>query len=239
MDRHASRRRHVRHGARCLPPLLVIAALALAAGDAAAQENRAPAKLPGFVTDSRTGCRVWNNWPDAVDGVTWDGPCVQGLAQGQGTVQWFAGLVASTRYVGAMRGGMREGRGVTTFAEGRYEGQYVRDRQEGEGTYRSVNGFTYVGTFHDDRRHGHGTYVARDGTSYRGGWARGIRAGTGTMRYPNGASYDGQWLDNKPHGTGTYRSADGQVYSGHWALGCFQQGDRRAWLATSKASCGF
>lgn len=214
--------------------MAAVVGMMLAAGAA-----RAQAPAPGWVTDSRTGCRVWNNYPQANDGATWDGPCAAGVAQGRGKLQWYKGLEARTVYDGELRNGRREGRGATTFADGRYEGDYRNDRQEGQGTYRANDGWSYVGGFRNDRRNGRGVYTFQSGTVFDGDWLDGNRTGRGVIKFPDGASYDGQWLNNKPHGSGVYRGADGKTYSGQWNEGCFKEGSRQAWVGTNKAACGF
>jgi hypothetical protein len=45
---------------------------------------------PGWVTDSKAGCRVWNPAPKPNENVTWSGACENGYAQGQGVEQWYS-----------------------------------------------------------------------------------------------------------------------------------------------------
>jgi hypothetical protein len=217
---------------------MAIAAWAIAAC-VALGPGTAWAQAPQWVTDSRTGCRVLNYYPAANDGATWDGPCLDGMADGQGKLQWYRGLEARTFYVGEMRKGQRDGRGATTFADGRYEGGYRDDKQNGQGSYRSNDGWSYVGNFVNDKRHGHGVYTFRQGSVYEGNWVEGNRTGHGVMKFFDGALYEGQWLNNRPNGRGNYRGSDGQTYNGQWANGCFREGERRAWVGTSREACKF
>ncbi len=60
--------------------LLPVAATFLAAPEAAA----------GTFTDQRTGCQFIYDWDDP-DSVEWDGPCVDGKAEGEGQLRWYAG----------------------------------------------------------------------------------------------------------------------------------------------------
>ena len=76
-----------------------------------------------WITDAKTGCKVWNSNPADNESITWSGGCKDGLADGQGTVQWFRGEKPGARYEGTMVDGKESGHGVYTFANGqRYEG---------------------------------------------------------------------------------------------------------------------
>src|SRR5215475_6638516 len=64
--------------------ILAVAGLVLAMSPAAAQTVQ-----PGWIADASTGCRVWNDHPRPKETITWSGRCENGLAQGNGVVQWF------------------------------------------------------------------------------------------------------------------------------------------------------
>ena len=73
------------------------------------------------------------------------GPCVNGLAQGEG----YATGIAT--YRGAFRAGMKDGEGVKTWPNGdRYEGGFAHDKRNGEGSYRYASGDVYTGEWKDD-----------------------------------------------------------------------------------------
>ena len=55
----------------------------LAMGTAQAQMK------PGWIADPKTGCKVWNENPIPNEFITWSGPCVEGIANGNGTLQWY------------------------------------------------------------------------------------------------------------------------------------------------------
>ncbi|HUJ87516.1 MAG TPA: hypothetical protein VLX30_11760 [Burkholderiales bacterium] len=121
------------------------------------------------------GCRVID--PELQGGYA--GPCVNGLAEGEG----YASGIAS--YRGHFKAGMKDGRGVKSWPNGdRYEGEFVHDRKQGRGTYRwgrgPWQGERYEGEFDDDKRNGEGTY-----------------------RYANGDVYSGEWKDDVPVGAPT------------------------------------
>ena len=79
-----------------IPPFVIIALLF---------PQSAIAQTSGWVSDPKTGCRIWNpaappNWT-----VTWSGPCQSGLAQGQGVLQWFADGNQVVHYEGGFLAG--------------------------------------------------------------------------------------------------------------------------------------
>lgn len=95
--------------------------------------------------DPRTGCRVWNNYPNETDTVSWDGPCVNGYASGHGIVRWSEFGREYEVVKGEFRGGKLNGHAVETLSdEVRFEGEFRDNRPEGPGTLER-NGETYTG----------------------------------------------------------------------------------------------
>jgi hypothetical protein len=85
-------------------------------------------KPPGWIADSKTGCKVWNPAPQARETIRWSGTCEGGYAQGRGTLQWFENGRAGDRYVGEYQAGKRNGHGVVTMSNGtRIEGDWRND----------------------------------------------------------------------------------------------------------------
>ena len=58
--------------------LLAATATALMVGGAIAGE---------WLVDGKTGCRIWNGFPEPGESMSWDGPCDNGFANGKGTLQ--------------------------------------------------------------------------------------------------------------------------------------------------------
>jgi MORN repeat len=87
------------------------------------------------------GCGVWNPKPEPNEVITWMGPCANGMAQGIGVLHW-----------------LKDG-----APNGRYEGEYLDGKQNGQGTFTQPDGTTYVGTFLDGKRTGQGTVIWPNG----------------------------------------------------------------------------
>lgn len=87
----------------------------------------ANAALAGdWILSSDTQCKLWNPNPVVNESITWSGPCVDGIANGQGVVQWFLNGIPYDRYEGQVAAGRRHGLGVATYQNGvRVEGQFL------------------------------------------------------------------------------------------------------------------
>lgn len=107
------------------------------------------------------------------------GPCVNGLAEGEGEARGTA------QYRGGFKAGKKHGQGVKTWPNGdRYEGGFVEDRREGQGKY------TW----------GRGPW---QGEVYEGGYVADLRHGPGTYRWPSGDSYSGDFHEDRFAGYAT------------------------------------
>ena len=107
------------------------------------------------------------------------GPCVNGLAEGQGRA------AGTAEFRGEFKAGRKHGKGAKTWPNGdRYEGEFVEDRKEGIGGYTwgrgPWQGERYEGSFLNDRRHGFGVYRYATGDVYAGPWERDIATGPPT-----------------------------------------------------------
>lgn len=107
-------------------PILAFAVLLGAAGPVPAQDkDTAP---PRWIADAKTGCKVWDPSPQPQESVRWSGSCENGLAAGEGILQWYQKGRPSDRYEGGYQGGKRNGHGVVTFGNGRrVEGDWRDD----------------------------------------------------------------------------------------------------------------
>jgi hypothetical protein len=106
--------------------ILAVVAILGFATSAIAQSQ--PGKPPGWIADSKTGCKVWNPSPQAHETIRWSGGCQNGYAQGKGTLEWFENGKSGDRYVGEYQAGKRNGHGVVTMSNGtRIEGDWRND----------------------------------------------------------------------------------------------------------------
>lgn len=202
--------------------------------------SRACAAPANWMTDPRTGCRVWNAEPLPNESVSWSGRCAGGMASGDGVAQWSEGGKLGQRYYGEFVAGQANGRGVLIFANGdRFEGQWVEDKLDGHGTATFTNGDKYSGEWLDGRRSGHGVFTHSKGDAfvYDGGFAADKKFGHGILRWRTGASFDGAWIDDVPNGFGILKSADGKTAAGIWKHGCLQS--EQIAIGVTRAQCGF
>lgn len=168
-----------------------------------------------WISDPKTGCRIWDDLPAADEVVTWSGDCTHGYAEGRGTAQWVIKGKPVDRYEGDMRAGKMVGTGTLTFPNGmRYEGAFKDGNFHGTGKLTYSNGDVYVGEFLDDDRSGTGTFTMKDGRRYVGGWKQDL-----------------------PDGPGTLTRADGTSIYGHWKMGCLKDGAFRGALIATPREC--
>ena len=179
----------------------------IAAGFALALLVLGPASAaggPGWIT-SQSGCRAWSAVMQPNRSFSWSGACPNGLANGQGVLQWYDNGTPADRYEGEYRDGKMNGRGI----------------------YFAVDGERYDGEFKDNARTGHGIYLTRRGDRYEGNFERSVLQGPGIGVFADGERYEGGFWNNRAHGEGTLHLADGTAVTGTWVNGCLNQGGRR------------
>src|SRR5471032_781919 len=99
----------------------------------------------GWVADPKTGCKIWDAAPDPAEKITWSGKCEDGMADGEGTLQFYIGGEPVVRYEGEMRNGRSDGHGVNVEPDGtRYEGGWRNNAASGQGVYTKA-GVRYEG----------------------------------------------------------------------------------------------
>ena len=202
-----------RHFLLLLPVALAFAALPVASPSFA----QAPSP-ESWIQDGKTGCKVRNPVPQPRESITWSGTCPNGIAEGNGVLQWFDDGRPTDRYEGELRDGWENGRGVATST-------LIADRYEGD--------------WSDGWRHGQGIYSFANGDRYEGDWFEGLRTGRGMMVWADGARYEGEWLDSKPNGQGSYTDAADAVSVGTWSTGCFRDQTKKLAVGTTSKECGF
>ena len=130
--------------------------------------------LSGWMA-TRERCYVWNAVPQFNESVSWSGGCVNGLAQGTGTLQWFTDGKLAQVYEGGVKEGKLNGQGTNTFPSGEsYAGGYKDGLPHGSGTFTGTDGRKYIGELNSGLRHGLGTLYAANGSVMQAGkWENG------------------------------------------------------------------
>ena len=184
------------------------------------ENDRAAPGRAGWLVDSRTGCRVWRQFPRPGDVVSWTGACgSDGRATGYGVAEWRAGD-AIDRHEGEFVAGKPHGHGVYLQAGGsRYEGDFDHGVPHGVGVYTDAGGGEYKGDVRAGAPDGRGVLVWSDGAQYDGEFQDGRRQGRGVLTWPDGRRYEGEFAESQPHGRGTYTDPTGKRYEGHFEHG--------------------
>jgi hypothetical protein len=103
-------------------------------------------------------------------------------------------------YLGDVKDGMANGKGVGVWEEGSiYKGSWVDNQRHGEGRFEWDDGEVYEGEYSKDKRSGHGVYQWPSGQKYEGQWKDDKRSGYGTLynEYGN-ISFQGEWRGDSP-----------------------------------------
>ncbi len=198
---------------------------------------------PTFYPDARTGCRVGTFLSQPQLTVQWNGPCVDGKAQGRGIAEWSSAGKLAKRIEGEYRAGLSEGRAILTDdeknrweqemrageangrciyigADGmRFDGTCRNSNRNGPGKSLFADGDRYVGEYRNDKFNGHGVYVWKDGQIYEGDFVNGESAGHGKQVWPSGDWYEGDWIADKYNGQGVRVWSDGAFYQGNFKNG--------------------
>ena len=90
------------------------------------------------------------------------------------------------------------GQGSLHSPSGVYEGEWVYDQKEGNGSMKYPNGKEYKGLWKRNEYHGQGSLTYTGGTilSYVGEWQYHRKTGSGVMKLTNGDTYEGHFKDN-------------------------------------------
>jgi hypothetical protein len=142
-----------------------------------------------LVADTRTGCKLLDLHAGPGRSVMWSGDCVNGLAAGPGTADWYVG-------------GRHEAHWTVTMAAG---------IAQGEGEIAWEGGRRYQGGLKDGKASGRGIHTWPTGRRYEGEWRDDKRTGRGTMFYPSGEQFLGLFEANRPL-SGEYIAADGRQF---------------------------
>lgn len=169
--------------------------------------------------EARPGCDVRNihdgkQWRRAnTTTVTWSGDCVDGRAQGVGSLDWFRDGVNSVHYEGEMSNGRITGRGELIEGGVRQRGVFENaEFKEGSAIYR--DGRRYAGRWYKGSWT-KGVLTGPGGRRMDGRWYEGRMTGVGIAEGPEGR-YEGNWYKGKPEGKGVFVARSGERYEGKW-----------------------
>jgi len=123
-------------------------------------------------------------------------------------------------YVGQMKDGKRNGKGIMTLHNGiKFEGEFRDDNLNGHGILTSPQGDRYEGDFVDFEMNGHGIYIWPGGEKYEGEFRNNKKNGHGIYTVPDGGKYDGEFKDGIKNGYGIYTWKNGEKYEGEFKDG--------------------
>ena len=165
----------MKRNAKCLAAGLIgLALVGFTAG--------APALGGDWAIDAGKTCRVWNPHPQMNESVQWSGACVNGFAEGAGSVRWFKSDVLFETDEGQWRQGYQIGKGKQTWPSGSYEGDFADGEASGRGVF-VLQSMRYEGEFRGGKPNGTGTLNGPNGT-FAGQWTDGcFRSGTGITSF--------------------------------------------------------
>lgn len=174
---------------------------------------------------------------------TYEGQFVEGVRQGKGI---YAFEKTGDRYEGHFEENKKHDFGMLSYSSkyaedeegeggeeakpprgGSYSGNWFEgfrgcrfdadpNEQTSDGTFRYVNGDTYVGQWRAGKKHGVGAYTfAKDQTKLVGEWDNG-KIVIGKWVFPNGMYYSGQFRYNKPFGKGVWVFKNGNQATGEF-----------------------
>lgn len=103
---------------------------------------------------------------------------------------------------------------------GRYRGEIVDGRLQGQGRIDYPNGSLYRGGFKDGQWHGQGSWQGANGDRYEGEFRQGLFEGQGRFIYATGGVYEGQFRGGSLNGEGRYTEA-GLSYEGNFRDGLY------------------
>lgn len=138
---------------------------------------------PQWVKCNNEGCTLLD--PYYSEGVTlnWEGGCLNGKANGHGTLTKYQNGEYESTFVGYYDNGSREGYGTFTHKDKSVTtGYFTAGQLNGEGKRTNEDGSVYEGEFIHYRQHG-----------------------KGTMLYANSTNFEGYFVSDKPY-TGTFTS---------------------------------
>mgnify|MGYP003585926756 CR=1 FL=1 len=131
---------------------------------------------------------------------SWDGPSVNGMAEGEGFVKYTIEYEDKTKYEAegkmTMKQGIANGKTALKFTNGdKFDLNFVNGEPQ-SGTIIRADGRKYEGELYRNYAHGKGLFIKSDGSSYEGYFQMNNYHGYGVERDKNGnIIYQGEWIN--------------------------------------------
>ena len=108
------------------------------------------------------------------------------------------------KYEGNFHDDMKNGQGSIIYLKSgeKYKGEFKNNEITGYGYYTYKNKQTYKGELVNGKKQGKGIYNWTDGSEYNGEYKNDIREGEGSLKWSNGVIFKGKFLNGKPEGKG-------------------------------------
>ena len=127
-----------------------------------------------WILCTNTNCQILDPYYEEGVSFTWDGEVVNNKAHGQGTAVRYINNQLHSTFVGTYENGIRVGKGLITWADGReMECEFVNNQATGQGTISFMNGDVYTGEFINYIIHGNGVYEKANGVVMEGSFVTG------------------------------------------------------------------
>ena len=174
-----------------------------------------------WFADPKSGCRIWDDTPQPLQSIKFEGTCIKKLAHGQGKVFFYQNGVADQTWDANWVNGKAVGKLTITYDDNsKYYGELLNGKKNGQGSATYANGDKYDGEFRNGKFNGNGNFYKADGWRYSGGFDNNEMSGKGTLYYANGEKYVGDFKNSKLNGNGVYYDANNTVK----ASGLFENG---------------
>ncbi|HUO91366.1 MAG TPA: hypothetical protein VMU22_00510 [Rhizomicrobium sp.] len=176
---------------------------------------------PFLLKDSKSSCAVLAIDGVQSDSITWSGRCVEGLADGPGTLAFSnLGKPVETITGSLVKGALQDGHIEIKWADGSsYVGNAVGSHMDGAGVLTTSTGDRFEGQWSGGHLNGQGSAVWANGDRYDGGWQDGKANGHGTQVWADGRKYDGEWQNDQPNGRGIVTRKDGTRFEADFVDG--------------------
>jgi hypothetical protein len=123
-------------------------------------------------------------------------------------------------YFGEVKNFKKNGKGIETCDEYRYEGDFLNNLRHGHGRIEFLDcGDIYEGQFTKGKITGKGLFIWSNNQQYKGDFVDGIKHGKGKYKWPDGTEYEGEYKNGIREGFGLYKWKDGRIFEGTFKNG--------------------